>query len=245
MTQLRLSAPSDNHVSWWRYFRFFEPRGGGRRIGCLPVLAVLVSAALLTLAFALRPRTMPTSEVIEAAPTVSKSAHLRPVAAFSGIADPSARSVELFREAGRVIQHPRCMNCHPRTDRPTQTDAMRPHIPWVSRGPDNAGEPVLRCSTCHHAQNFAESGVPGNLKWKLAPVEMAWQGKSLGQICRQILDPARAHMNGTELLHHMAEDELVGWAWHPGGMRAAAPGTQAEFGALIAAWLETGARCPA
>jgi hypothetical protein len=52
-------------------------------------------------------------------------------------------------------------------------------------------------------------------------------------------------MSREQLLHHMAEDELVGWAWHPGGTRTAAPGTQEQFGALIKAWLETGARCPA
>lgn len=171
--------------------------------------------------------------------------HLRPVASFASIANAEARSLALFAETGRVIQHPRCMNCHPRNDRPTQTDAMRPHTPWVSRGPDGAGEPTLRCSTCHHAANVEASGVPGNPEWKLAPMEMAWQGKSLGEICRQLLDPARSHMDRTALLHHMAEDELVGWAWHPGGKRSPAPGTQAEFGALIKAWLDSGARCPA
>ena len=53
---------------------------------------------------------------------------------------------------------------------------------------------------------------------------MAWVGKSLGEICEQIKDPAR---NGgksmEELIHHMAEDSLVGWGWHPGvGPRAGA-----------------------
>ena len=46
------------------------------------------------------------------------------------------------------------------------------------------------------------------------------------------------------LLHHMTEDTLVGWAWHPGGQRQPAPGTQAEFGALLKAWADTGAQCP-
>jgi hypothetical protein len=46
------------------------------------------------------------------------------------------------------------------------------------------------------------------------------------------------------LLRHMAEDSLVGWAWMPGGKRTPAPGTQAEFGATMRAWAETGAVCP-
>lgn len=232
-------------MSWWRRSRADEPRRRRFRLGCLPVLALVVSALVLALAIVLRPRTMPESEPLPAVPKRTELTQLRPVASFSSIADPQARSIALFEEAGRVIQHPRCMNCHPRTDRPTQTDAMRPHLPWVSRGPDDAGEVVLRCSTCHRDENFEASGVPGNPKWKLAPAEMAWQGKTLGEICRQMLDPARSHMTREQLLHHMAQDELVGWAWHPGGKRTSAPGTQSEFGAIIAAWLETGARCPA
>ena len=231
-------------MRWRRRSRSATPRRRRLRIGCLPLLAIIVAVVVVTAVIALRPRALPQPEPIAAAPPKSKVAHLRSVASFASIGDAEARSLALFAEAGRVIQHPRCMNCHPRNDRPTQTDAMRAHIPWVARGPDDAGEPTLRCSTCHHAANFEASGVPGNPKWKLAPIEMAWQGKSLGEICRQMLDPARSQMDRAALLHHMAQDELVGWAWHPGGKRNPAPGTQAEFGALIKAWLESGARCP-
>ena len=42
---------------------------------------------------------------------------LRPVAAFASIAQPRARAAALFLEMGRVLQHPRCMNCHPAGDR--------------------------------------------------------------------------------------------------------------------------------
>jgi len=226
-----------------------EPRRRRFRIGLifrwlgLSVLALIV-LGLMYLVYLLYPRTMPQSEPIASAKVFEQIERLRPVSEFDGIADPRARSVALFEEAGRVIQSPRCINCHPRSDRPTQTDAMRPHMPWVSRGPDGGGEITMRCSTCHHAENVAASSVPGNPKWQLAPTEMAWQNRTLGEICRQLLDPARSHMNREELRHHMAEDELVGWAWHPGGDRTPAPGSQAEFGAIIAAWLETGGECP-
>jgi hypothetical protein len=79
----------------------------------------------------------------------------------------------------------------------------------------------------------------------VAPIELAWQGKSLSEICQQIKDPKR---NGDktidELIHHMAEDSLVGWGWAPGAGREPAPGTQKDFGALIKAWAESGAACP-
>ena len=171
---------------------------------------------------------------------------LKPVAAFSRIADRRARSLALFAEVGKVVQHPRCLNCHPATERPTQTEAMHPHMPMVVRGDGGMGAPGLRCIACHHDRNVDSAGVPGNPKWSLAPVEMAWQGRTLGQICQQLKDPAR---NGgktmPQMIDHMAHDELVGWGWHPGGKRVPAPGTQAQFGALFKAWAGSGAYCPA
>ena len=170
------------------------------------------------------------------------------VAAAFGQSPPSdavARSVALFREAGKVLQHPRCLNCHPVGDRPTQNDTMRPHIPRVVRGADGHGPPGLPCSACHHAANYDAAHVPGHTDWHLAPASMAWAGKSLGAICVQIKDPAR---NGgrdmAALLRHVSEDSLVGWAWSPGAGRTSAPGTQAEFGAVMRAWAESGAHCP-
>lgn len=171
---------------------------------------------------------------------------LKPVDTFTSIADERARSVALFQEAGKVITHARCVNCHPAGDRPAQGDERRPHMPLVVRGVDNFGAVGMRCNTCHGPANFDAAGVPGNPAWHLAPIEMAWQGKTLGEICAQIKDPERnGGMSMPELVHHMAEDKLVGWGWHPGVGREPAPGTQAEFGALIKAWVDTGAACPA
>jgi hypothetical protein len=180
-----------------------------------------------------------------AATTAPPSRPLRPVSAFARVADPAKRSVALFEEAGKVILHPRCVNCHPAGDRPTQGTDGQPHQPWVRRGADGNGAVGMRCGACHQTANFDPAGVPGHPKWHLAPIEMAWQGKTLGQICRQIKDPGR---NGghslAEIVTHMADDSLVGWAWSPGGGREPAPGTQATFGALVRAWAESGAACP-
>jgi hypothetical protein len=174
------------------------------------------------------------------------AATLQPVEAFDGITDKKARSIALFTEVGKVIQHPRCLNCHTRTDTPRQTDFMRVHQPMVVRGKANHGAPGLPCSTCHHEANFEPAGVPGAPHWGLAPKSMAWQGETLGNICRQIKDRKR---NGgrdmAALIHHMSEDALVGWAWHPGSDRTPAPGTQKQLGDLFEAWTESGAYCPA
>jgi hypothetical protein len=174
---------------------------------------------------------------------------LKPVSSFEHLRDPAVRSVALFEEAGRVIQHARCVNCHPPGDRPAQGEDHRLHQPMVVRGEDGMGAIGMRCNSCHGQANFdpagVRAGVPGHPQWHLAPVEMAWLGKTLGEICQQIKDPKR---NGgksmAELIHHMAEDSLVGWGWAPGKGREPAPGTQKEFGALIQAWADTGAACP-
>ena len=177
---------------------------------------------------------------------MAQSASLKSPADFASIGDEAARSRALFEEAGKVIQSPRCQNCHPVGQRPTQGDDMHPHLPLVVRGLDDQGAIAMRCITCHQTANFQPAGVPGAPKWHVAPVEMAWQGKSLGAICEQIKDPARNGKRSLAQIHdHMAHDELVGWGWHPGGTRTAAPGTQAQFGELIDAWIKTGAACPA
>ena len=104
----------------------------------------------------------------------------------------------------------------------------------------------MRCSICHQAANFDPGRVPGHPEWHLAPREMAWEGKTIAEICAQIKDPARNGGRKVEdLIHHIGEDTLVGWAWHPGFGRTPAPGTQAQAGALVEAWVKTGAACPA
>jgi hypothetical protein len=73
-----------------------------------------------------------------------------------------------------------------------------------------------------------------------------WEGKTLAEICVQIKDPARNGGRKVEdLVHHIGTDTLVGWAWSPGFGRTPAPGTQKEAGALVDAWIKTGAVCPA
>jgi hypothetical protein len=177
--------------------------------------------------------------------TPPSAKELKPVASFDQVADRGARSIALFTEAGKVLQHPRCMNCHPATERPTQTDWMRPHQPLVVRGVDGHGAAGMLCAACHHADNFDAGHIPGHPDWHLAPDMMAWQGRSLPQICAQIKDRTR---NGgrdlVALIHHVSVDSLVGWAWAPGAGRTPAPGTQVQFGELMKAWVATGAFCP-
>ena len=134
--------------------------------------------------------------------------------------------------------------------KPTPGDDLHPHVPLMYGGPSDHGAPGLPCNSCHGNQNVVIPGsriasIPGNPRWSLAPASMAWQGKSLREICLQIKDETRNGGRSLWDIHkHMGTDPLVGWAWHPGEGRAPAPGTQADFGALIEAWIASGAHCP-
>jgi hypothetical protein len=204
------------------------------KVEVAPRAAIMIATAMLLAA-------------VVSAPAVSDDAprNLAGVASFDPISDTAARSAALFTEVGKVLTHPRCVNCHPAGDRPRQGDIRRLHQPPVERGEDGFGLPAMRCPICHQAANFEPGRMPGGPGWHLAPREMGWEGKTLGEICAQIKDPAR---NGdrtlADIVHHVGEDHLVGWAWAPGDGRQPAPGTQAQAGALLDAWVKTGAVCP-
>jgi hypothetical protein len=105
----------------------------------------------------------------------------------------AARSGALFTEAGKVLNSPCCMNCHPAGDRPLQGEAGRLHQPPVERGADGFGMVTMRCSATPEAYGERPAGRLG----------------------------------------------LEAGIWP-----RADPGTQEQLGALIGAWLKTGAACP-
>lgn len=178
-----------------------------------------------------------------AAPS-SDETTLRPAARFADIEDRAERSRALFVEAAKVFLHPRCANCHPAGDTPMQLDG-RVHVPPVYRADDGSGVAAMHCQSCHQEANVEHARVPGAPHWSLAPLSMAWLGKTPRQVCEQLKDRSR---NGDrsleEVHHHVAEDALVAWGWNPGPGREPAPGDQQTLAALVAAWIETGAHCP-
>jgi hypothetical protein len=176
-------------------------------------------------------------------PARSSAQTLQTPSAFSSISDPGERSRAIFSEVAKVLTHPRCLNCHPASDRPTQANDLHPHEPFARRD--------LPCVTCHTDRNFtlheraSYQSIPGHPRWIMAPIEMAWQGKSIGAICQQLKDPERNGGRDLALLHeHLAHDDLVAWGWQPGVGREPAPGSQALLGELIQAWIDSGAQCP-
>lgn len=160
--------------------------------------------------------------------------------------DAGARAA--FLESYKVLMHPRCMNCHPAGDVPLQGDDSRLHIQNVQRGPDGRGVYALKCANCHQLTNLpGENMPPGNPNWHLPPAKMrmVFEGKTPGQLCRQLKDKRQ---NGgktiAEIIHHVSQDSLVLWGWEPGDGRTKPPLPHAEFAAQMRAWADKGAACP-
>lgn len=208
-----------------------------KRITFYAICAALLAIAL---SFAIGSATAESEPVI--------SAPLKSPEDFASIEDQTERSVALFNEMGKVLKHPRCVNCHPRGDSPLQGMEQQVHQPLVVRGVGNLGAPAMRCMTCHGPENVSystkEGSIPGHPRWHLAPKEQAWEGVPLGEICEQLKDEERSHKTLAELQEHNANDTLVGWGWDPGEGRQPAPGSQKVFGDLTQAWIDTGAHCP-
>lgn len=153
-----------------------------------------------------------------------------------------------FLQVYRVFTSPRCQNCHPAGDAPLQGDDSHVHLQNVKRGKDGHGVYGMRCDTCHQAKNLpGENMPPGNPKWALPPEEqkMVFVGRSPGDLCRQLKDPKQ---NGGRtlamLFDHVANDDLVDWAWNPGDGRTLPPLSRVEMAAHMKVWVESGAACP-
>ena len=156
-----------------------------------------------------------------------------------------------FTVVQRVLQHPRCQNCHIPGDAPLQFDEGRAHAQNVLRGPDGKGAPGLPCATCHATKNppasYGAHMPPGAPNWHLPPPDrkMVFIGLSGGDLCRTIKDPAK---NGgrdmAALLKHVGEDKLVLWGWSPGVGRAPVDVPHADFVAAFRRWADAGAPCP-
>jgi hypothetical protein len=167
---------------------------------------------------------------------------------YPALPKDSVGSAKAFMSVYKVLMGPRCMNCHPSGDAPLQGDDSHIHTMNVQRGVDGKGLYAERCSNCHQAQNTAGRHMPpGNPKWGLPPAKMrmVFQGRTPRQLALQLLDPKQ---NGgrtkAQLIEHMANDALVGWAWNPGDGRTLPPMSRAAFAAQVRLWIDKGAYAP-
>jgi hypothetical protein len=191
--------------------------------GCVMAVAIAIAAATVVAAPGQTPAAAPTAESI-------------------------AAGKRAFIDVAKVLQSPRCRNCHPAGDRPLQGDAGQLHRMNISRHSAAAGLP---CTACHQSRNADALGLvagpPGAPHWGLPPAAtpMVFEGLSARALCAQLVDPEKT--NGRDLpalLSHMIEDSLVLWAWNPGGGRTVPPMTHAAFVAAFRTWVASGGACP-
>ena len=145
-----------------------------------------------------------------------------------------------------VLESPRCLNCHVHGDRPRQGDDRHIHAQNVMRGMDGTGLYGLRCGNCHQDRNNdSAGGPPGAADWHMPPqnMPMAWEGLSIGDLCRSISDPKRnGNRKVADLVPHM-QTSLVRWAWAPGPGRTSPPLSYEQFNDKLQEWIDTGAVC--
>ena len=161
-----------------------------------------------------------------------------------GSGSPSAAWETVYK----VLQHPRCMNCHPVGDAPLVGDASQPHPQNVQRGALGVGLFAMRCNTCHQPQNTDGPHLPpGAPRWQLPTkgMPLVFEGKSPKELAEQLRDPKR---NGgktpAQLLKHVSEDGLVLWGWAPGEGRAPVSVPHEEFVRAFKAWIDGGCKAP-
>ena len=165
---------------------------------------------------------------------------------------PSAEQIEegisAFQDVYTVLQHPRCLNCHPSGDAPLQTDASTPHAMNVTRASTEAG---MQCAACHQIQNSEAYGVlagpPGAPNWHLPEKEMPliFEGKTVAELCAQLKDLEQNGQNTLDQLYlHVAHDPLVLWGWEPGGERSTPPLKHEKFARQFRIWVDADAPCP-
>lgn len=194
------------------------------------LIALLVLTGIVGVAFAEDPvEEEPCGEEPCEAPAPSEEAVAAARAAFPAVAS--------------VLQHPRCLNCHPDGDAPLQTDASTPHKMGVTRDSPDKGLP---CNTCHREQGLALEGLPpANPHWHMPPANQVFQGLSPAALCAQLNDPERTGGRDLDaLLEHVSHDSLVLYGWDPGPGRSTPPLSHADFVAAFSTWVEGGGACP-
>jgi hypothetical protein len=174
-----------------------------------------------------------------------------PATAPLSAVEKRAEAVAAFATVQKVLQHPRCQNCHIPGDAPLQFDAGLPHQMKVVRGPDGNGAPGLGCATCHNVVNppasYGPHAPPGAPGWFLPPPDrkMVFINLSPAELCAVVKDPKK---NGGKdfaaLIKHVDKDKLVLWGWHPGGNRAPVSVPHEEFVAKFKQWAAAGGPCP-
>ena len=168
------------------------------------------------------------------------------------IADQAERSRALFNEVAKVVTHPRCMNCHPAGEHPTQGNDQHEHMPPTCAARPASASPGVLLGLPHreelHAGRHRRDATRAFRAIRAGSSRRSrWRGRASRSARSASSSRTRSATaaRSLALLHeHFAKDDLVAWGWAPGEGREPAPGTQQQLGELAQAWIDTGAECP-
>lgn len=173
--------------------------------------------------------------------------------AAAGVRGASGAAARAAGSAGwdviyEVLQHPRCLNCHPAGDRPLVGVGGEVHPQNVRRGPLGEGLTAMRCGACHQSENTPGPHMPpGAPAWHLPHPDtpLVFEGRSSAELCRQLADPStNGGRTPEQLLEHMSQDPLVLWGWAPGEGRPPVSTPHAALLQAVRDWVAGGCGCP-
>ena len=125
-----------------------------------------------------------------------------------------------------VFSHARCTNCHGRVNLVT--------------GANHATGPAAQFSNCTTSGcHTPKEGFPPK-EWQVAPESMSMAGKDARQACATL----KTHVTAQQFFTIVQSDELIHWAFNPGGSRLPAPGGYANFLRNSEEWVKGGGYCP-
>jgi hypothetical protein len=159
----------------------------------------------------------------------------------------STASVNAFMEVYQVLMSPRCMNCHPSGDIPLQGDDSHLHAMLPQRGKSGKGLYAMKCGNCHQPTNLEGLGKPpGAPHWQLPPanMKMIFQGRTPGQLARQLVNRKTNGNKTMQQLRAHANDSLVMAGWNMGEGRTQPPISYEAFKKLWFEWIDNGAYAP-
>jgi alcohol dehydrogenase (cytochrome c) len=174
----------------------------------------------------------------------------------SGYVQPKSRGTPEWQAIYSVMTSPRCINCHSMADYPRQTDDRYPHVYHVTRGDDDKGVEMKRCTQCHGMRNNAETGAPGRMDWHMPPVQKSTESspgvaKAGPRLCADLKDQTKnGNRDLKQLVDFIETDPFIMWAWDPGvranGQARTTPplATHDEFVKTFKEWTVAGAPCP-
>lgn len=168
----------------------------------------------------------------------------------SGQDRAQTEALQAFDTVQKVLQHPRCQNCHIPGDAPLQFDDGRVHAQNVKRGGNGMGSPGLHCTTCHATQNppasYGTHMPPGAPDWRLpsAAHKMVFIGMSGGDLCRQLKNKSENGGRDMAAMREHLDSKLVLWGWNPGVGRKPVDIPHDQFVAAFERWAKAGGPCP-